>query len=180
MDGWAQPLLHVLVPSLFLLAATAAWALSVFSLPGNWIVLLLTLLYGWYEGFEAVRGWLLLAGALLAGSAELTELLSGYHGTRRFGGSRWTGLAALAGSLVGALAGAAFAWGLGAIPGTLAGAFLGALAAEVLRNRDPAGAVRASLGAALGRAFGLAAKLGLGGVFLALLYARVLWILLAT
>ncbi len=161
----------------FLLLATLAWASSVFSLPGNWIMLLLALLYGWGEGFRAMRPWVLATGFVLFAVAEVAEHLSGYLGARTFGGSRWSGLFALVGAIAGALLGAGFGYGLGAIPGTVLGAFLGALASEFYRQRHAGRAALAGLGAALGRAVGLGAKLGCGGAFLALAAVRVLWVL---
>jgi uncharacterized protein YqgC (DUF456 family) len=171
--------LNLLLPVLFLFLATVSWALIVFQLPGNWGVLLLALLYGWYEGFHAMAWWVLLMGLAMASTGELLEWLAGYHGTRRFGGGRAAGWAAIAGSIVGALLGAGFGWGLGAIPGTVLGAFVGALLAEAIRQRRTGGALKAGLGAAFGRAIGLSGKMGLGAAFLALLYFRVIWTALA-
>lgn len=175
-----QPGLAVAAAVLFLLLATAAWASSVFQLPGNWLMILFALLYGWYEGFRAMSWWVFALGGAAVLLGEALEWLAGWHGARRFGGSRWAGLAALLGSVVGALVGAAFAWGLGAIPGTLGGAFLGALTAEVAARKEPGGAMRVGLGAALGRALGLAGKLGFGAAFLTLLYLRVIWTALSS
>ena len=167
---WA---LSVTLGALFLLVATAAWASSVFSLPGNWILFLLALLYGWAEGFAAMRWWVLLVGFGLATLGEGVEFLSSYLGTRTFGGSRWAGAGALAGAIVGALFGAGFGYGLGAIPGTVVGAFSGAAAVEIIRAGHAGVAAKAALGSALGRALGLAAKLAFGGAFLALITLRV-------
>lgn len=152
-----------------------AWASSIFALPGNWIALLLALLYGWAEGFTTVRPWVLVVGLALAAAGEGAEFLSGYFGAKTFGGSRWAGVGALAGAIAGALIGAGFGYGVGAIPGTVLGAFLGAGVAETLVARHAGLAAKAALGAALGRALGLGAKLALGGAFLALLFVRVLW-----
>ncbi len=168
-----------LVPALFLLTATAAWVLVVFQIPGNWIVLGLSFLYGWYEGFHAVSWWVLLTGVLIALVGEVIEWGTGYLGATRFGGRRLSGFAAIAGSVVGALFGAAFGWGLGAIPGSILGAFAGALIAEAVRQRKAGKAFKVGFGAGLGRAVGLAAKLGLGAAFLALLYIRIIWVALA-
>jgi hypothetical protein len=165
---------------LFLLLSTAAWASSIFQIPGNWIMLLFALLFGWFEGFETVRPWVLITGLCLFVAAEGLEWVSGYCGAKSFGGSRWSGVFAIIGAVAGAFLGAGFGYGLGAIPGTLMGAFLGALAVEVVRQRHAGKAIWAGTGAALGRAFGLSVKLGAGGLFLALLYVRVLWSLFNT
>jgi uncharacterized protein YqgC (DUF456 family) len=167
------------VPALFLLAATVAWALVVFQIPGNWIVLLLSLLYGWYEGFRAVAWWVLLAGFLIAAVGEVVEWGTGYLGATRFGGRRLSGFAAIVGSILGGLVGAAFGWGLGAIPGSVIGAFAGALLVEIIRQKKAGKALKVGFGAGLGRAIGLSAKMGLGAAFLALLYIRIIWVALA-
>ncbi len=171
-------LLSIGLPLLVLALATVAWVLSIFSLPGNWIMVLIALLYGWSEGFSIMAWWVLAAGVVLAGLGELVELAGTYLGGGTRGGHWTTGLAAIAGSIVGALVGAAFFWGLGALPGTVVGAFAGAVAAEGLRHGEGERALKVGLGAAVGRALGLAAKLGLGGAFLALLYVRVIWMIL--
>jgi uncharacterized protein YqgC (DUF456 family) len=165
--------MSVALAVLFLALATVSWASSVFALPGNWIVLLLALLFGWAEGFGAVRPWVLLVGFVLAALGEGVEFLSGYLGVKTFGGSRWAGVGALAGAVAGAILGAGFGYGLSAIPGTVLGAFAGAASVEIVRERRAGLAARAALGAALGRALGLAAKLSFGGAFVALLYLRV-------
>lgn len=175
MQAVLEVLTKVGIPLAVLFLCTVAWASSVFSLPGNWIALILALLYGWYEGFSAVAWWVLVAGALLAGTGELAELLGGWHGARKGGGSRWTAVAAVAGSIAGALVGAAFGWGLGAIPGTVLGACWGALVAEMLQSSGSEDALRRGLWAGVGRAFGLAAKLGCGAAFLVLLAVRLVW-----
>jgi uncharacterized protein YqgC (DUF456 family) len=142
-------------------------------------MLLLALLFGWSEGFAAIRPWILITGLCLFAAAEALEWVSGYFGAKSFGGSRWSGVFAIIGAVAGALIGASFGYGLGAIPGTVMGAFLGALAAEVVRQRHAGKAAWAGVGAAMGRAFGLSVKLGAGGLFLALLYVRLLWTLLS-
>lgn len=179
MDATLDLFLRYGLPLLALFLCGVAWATSVFALPGNWIALLLALLFGWAEGFEAVTWWVLLLGALLAGLGELAEFLGGWHGARRSGGSKWTGVAAILGSIAGALFGAAFGYGLGAIPGTVLGAFAGALLAEGLQKQEAGDAFRRGVWAGIGRAFGLAAKLGLGAAFLAVLSVRVIWKMVA-
>lgn len=172
-----DPVLHLSVSVLFLLLSTAAWASSVFQIPGNWLVLFFALLYGWFEGFATVRPWVLMTGLGLFIVAEGLEWVSGYFGAKRFGASRWGGAFAIIGAVAGALLGASFGYGLGALPGTVLGAFLGALSAELVRQRHAGKAAWAGIGAALGRAFGLSVKLGAGALFLVLLFVRVLWTL---
>jgi len=159
---------------LFLVLSVIAWASSVFALPGNWIVVLLALLYAWAEGFEAVTWWVLAIGVFCALIGEGIELMSSYIGARTSGAGRLTGIMAVVGCIIGAIAGVPFYFGLGAIPGTVLGAFVGAIAGEMIRRKKAGEALLAGLGAAVGRALGLTGKLIFGGFFLLLLIGRVI------
>lgn len=98
-----QHALAFVIPVIFLVLATVAWALIIFQIPGNWVVLLLALLYGWYEGFEAVSWWVLVIGFIVAAIGEGAELAAGYMGAKKFGGRRMAGIVAIIGSIIGAL-----------------------------------------------------------------------------
>lgn len=161
--------------ALLMVLAFVAWLSSIFGIPGNWIALLLAVLFGWWEGFGAIRPWVIALGLALCAAGEAMEFAAGYFGAKRFGSSTWGGMAAVLGAILGALIGAAFGYGLGAIPGTVLGAFAGALAVELVRQRHAGNAVRAGFGAAVGRAFGLASRLACGAVFLAVVGFRVAW-----
>jgi uncharacterized protein YqgC (DUF456 family) len=131
-------------------------------LPGVPLLLAGLVVAAWAEGFEQV-GWgtLALIGAIgLLGS--FIDFAAGAFGAKRFGASR----AGIAGAALGALLGLFFG-----LPGVLLGPFVGAVLGELLvAKRKPEAAGRAGVGAALGLAFGAAAKLALAftmiGVFL--------------
>jgi len=165
---------EILIAALFLILIPAAWASTVFALPGVWVTVGLALVYGLFEGFEAVTWWVLAVGILCAGLGELLEFLGSYAGSRSIGSGRLAGILAVVGSIVGAVLGAGFGWGLGAIPGTILGAFAGGLAGELIREKRLGRSVGVGMGAALGRTLGLAGKLGFGAAFVLLLYIRVL------
>jgi len=99
----------------------------------------------------------------LALVGEVVEFLSGQWGTRRFGGSRRAGWGALIGGIIGAVVGGIPIPVIGAIVMSFVGTFVGALVGEMSAQRA-APDVRVGLGALLGRAIGVATKLGIGMV----------------
>jgi uncharacterized protein YqgC (DUF456 family) len=131
-------------------------------LPGVPLLLAGLVVAAWAEGFERV-GWGTLT--LIGGIGCLgffIDFAAGAFGAKRFGASR----AGIAGAAAGAGIGLFFG-----LPGVLLGPFVGAVLGELLvARRKPAAAGRAGVGAALGLAFGAAAKLALAftmiGVFL--------------
>jgi hypothetical protein len=147
-------------------------ALIPFALPGLWIqvgaaaVLVATtgrLGWGWVGAFVA-----------LALVGEVIEFLSGHWGARRFGGSRAAAWGALAGGLAGALVGGIPVPIVGSIVMSFVGTFAGAVAGEMLAMRRLDARFRIGLGAVVGRAIGVAVKLGVGIVVLVLSAAGML------
>ncbi|RNC71450.1 MAG: DUF456 domain-containing protein [Desulfuromonadales bacterium] len=122
------------------------------ALPGAPLVYLGLLLAAWIDGFQRV-GWVTLAVlAMLVLVSFAVEILVTGHGARRSGASR----AAVIGASVGTIVGLFFG-----IPGLVVGPFLGAVGGELLATRDLAQAGRAGIGAWLGIAVGVGAKLAL-------------------
>src|SRR5262245_46544163 len=121
-------------------------------LPGAPLLFIGLVCAAWAEEFTRVGwGWL----ALIGGLAALTypvDLAAGALGARRFGASGRAVLGAAAGGLVGLFLG---------LPGILLGPFVGAALAELSVRRDLRQAGRSGLGATLGLALGVAAKLSL-------------------
>ncbi len=151
---------------LFLLLLFVVWASNFFSLPGNWVNIVLLALWKWMQP-DMPAGWWFFAGIVaLAGIAEIIEFISQMVGSRKYGGSNRGSWGALVGALVGAILGAPFFLGLGAILGALAGAFIGSLSLELLSGRQMAEALQASKGAMLGKVVGFVAKAALGMVII--------------
>lgn len=130
-------------------------------LPGAPLLLAGLVVAAWAEGFEKVGWGTLAAIGVLGLLGSFIDFAAGAFGAKRFGASR----AGVVGAAVGALVGVFFG-----LPGVLLGPFVGAIAGELLARRHPQEAGRAGVGAALGLAFGAAAKLALAftmiGVFL--------------
>jgi hypothetical protein len=126
-------------------------ALTPLGLPGNWLILACAMGYGFITGWDKF-GWeyiALLAGAAFAG--EILEFLSASAGARRYGSSRGGEVAALIGSLGGAVIGAGVGFLVGALLGAFAGAFLAVFVYEYARLNDSRQAVRAGMGALVGK-----------------------------
>jgi hypothetical protein len=150
---------------LFFLVQVAALVMIPLGLPGTFLqvgaaAVLAFVSNGTLLGWSWVGIFLVLA---LVG--EVVEFLSGQWGTRRFGGSRRAGWGALIGGLVGAVVGGIPIPVIGAIVMSFVGTFVGALIGE-MSAQGAAPNVRVGLGALLGRAIGVATKLGIGMMIL--------------
>jgi uncharacterized protein len=156
-------MIEILLYVLLLLVCLAAIGLNVLSLPGNWVMLALSLGWFWYRGWD---NWGVLAlgvmlGVLLAG--EMVELLGSMVGARKFGASKSASWAAIGGAMIGALMGFAIPIPVvGNLIGAIAGAFIAAWLVELIQQRPIGPATKAAVGAALGRGVGIMAKIGCG------------------
>nr|WP_211922565.1 DUF456 domain-containing protein [Solidesulfovibrio aerotolerans] len=158
----------------FLLLLLACLTLHVFSLPGNWLLLGLVVLWDVLHpslhldfGFYALLVCVALAG-------EAVELFAQLFGAKRYGATGKGNLGGFLGAFGGALCGAPFFLGLGALFGAVAGAFFGCYMFERLHGRDDAAARHAAWGAMYGKVFGLTAKVACG-VVMWTASARELW-----
>jgi uncharacterized protein YqgC (DUF456 family) len=161
----------------------AMWlALVVVGLPGNWLMVLTTLLVAWWRWTaEPARPMfgapVLIAICVLAFVGEIVELLAGVVGSRTAGGSRRGALGALVGALVGAVLGTAFipVLVLGSLIGTCAGAAIGAWGLEFSGGRSSRASLKAGLGAGVGRLAGTLAKLVVGSAIWIVVAIAAFW-----
>ena len=158
---------------LFLMVLLLALGLHIFSLPANWVILVLVAIWiGTHPQGEL--GWsMFVVLVLLAACAEVLEFIVQRAGSKRYGASSKGNWGGIAGAILGAFVGAPFLFGIGALPGALIGAFGGCFAVEKLQGRDFAEAKRAAIGAMWGKFFGLTAKVGFGVIILALAVPRI-------
>lgn len=156
---------------LFILVLFGGWVLTLFSLPGNWLMVAVAGLYAW---FEKLPWWVAIALLVLALIGELVELLAGAVGAKQAGGSkRGAGLAilgAMIGSMIGAVVGlpipiigSVVAILLFASVGATAGAFVG----ESWKGRPVEHGWKVGVVAFWSRLFGTMGKLLLGAVMVA-------------
>ncbi len=143
------------------------------SLPGTWVSLASIVLYGVLTGFESYGLTLILALVVLAVLGEVLEFLASAIGAQRFGASRGGVIGAIVGVFPGVIVGTMLLPVVGTIVGAFAGAFLGASLWELSQRRTPNEALRAGLGAMLGRTGAVIAKLlialTMSGTFIAAL-----------
>ena len=131
------------------------------ALPGAPVVFAGLFLAAWAEGFEFVGAWTLVALGLLAVLTYIADFVAGAFGAKKFGASK----KAMIGATIGAVVGLFFG-----LPGILLGPFVGAMIGEYIEHPDVFKAGHAGLGATLGLALGIAAKMSLAftmiGLFL--------------
>jgi uncharacterized protein YqgC (DUF456 family) len=135
-------------------------------LPGTVLMFVGVLLVAWADNFTRIGvGTLVLIGVIAAASYSV-DFVAAALGTRRLGASP----RAMAGAAVGTMAGLFFG-----LPGIVFGPFVGAVLGELSAHRDLARAGRAGMAAWFGFAIGIAVKIGLAflilAIFLAALFA---------
>lgn len=160
--------MRVLLAIAVWLGALVGAALTAFTLPGIWFMLLVAALAQWYtlgvQG-DAMFSWWTLGGCVaLALIAEVVEFAASALGASKAGGSKKAALASILGAIVGAVVGTV-ALAFLPIVGTIIGASLGAGAAALLvekqlGKRTWAVAGRVGAGAAVGRLAAVLVKLG--------------------
>lgn len=162
--------------TLLMLANMAAWVTTLFTLPGNWILLGLTVLYAYFlpaDYYPRVSWTVVLVVAAIAVLGEIIEFLAGAAGAAKQGGSKLGIFLSLVGAFLGSLGGAIF---LSFIPliGTMAGALLGgALGAfggawlgEYNTEKTSEERFAIGKGAFIGRILGTVGKLSMGVIML--------------
>ena len=179
----------ILASILYAALGAGCLLLQLVTLPGNWLLVLLALVFQVWS-IVATDGqhplfswWTIAAGTALALLAEFAELGMGAAGARMTGARARGMWGAVVGSLVGSLAGTALGCGVpvlgsivGALAGALAGAALGAFVGELTyRDRRPHAAALAAVGAAAGRTAGIIVKVAFGVAIWATFVAAAMW-----
>lgn len=168
---------------LLLVANCVCWVATVFTLPGNWLIVTLAALCAWLlperPGDELGFTWTgVIVLAVLAGIGELVELAAGAAGAAKQGASRRAMVLSLFGAGVGSFAGAIIGVPIpvvgsivAAVGGGALGAFAGAYLGEYWKGRLSHERLSISTGAMLGRVAGTIGKLIIGAAMVA--YATV-------
>lgn len=145
--------------------------LNIVSLPANWIIVGLTVLWRFLSPVPGNMGlgfFSMLIGAAVLG--EVMEFMAQAWGAKKYGagtGAMWAGLI---GAFLGAFLGLPFLLGLGALIGALAGAWLGSYLLEKARGRSELEAARAAKGSLVGRFLGIVIKCALGAIMIGLVH----------
>jgi len=138
--------------------------LNVLTLPGNWLILLATFLYGWLTNWVYAGAITMIVLLVLASIGELVEFLAAGRAASRIGGSRWGSVGAIVGGIVGGilLTGLIPIPIVGTLVGVLVGTFLGATFGEWIAGKEVPHMVAIGTAATKGRLYGTLLKLAFG------------------
>lgn len=162
-----------------------AWLANLFTLPGNWIILILCGIYAWFfpEHAGSGIGWIglsILAGCAILG--EVIEFAAGAAFAGKRGGSRRGMALAVVGTMVGSLVGAMVSLPIpivgpmvGALAGGAGGAFAGAWLGEMWKGKTAAEGAHIGTGAMIGRLLGTSAKLLMGAIMVVIATVDAIW-----
>ncbi len=129
------------------------------SIPGNFVVVLDSFLYGLATNFEKFHLSFILTLLLIAALIEFVEYLVIALGARRYGASRGGVVAGIVGGLIGSISGAFFSPVVGALVGGFSGVIIGTFLLELLiKHRPSREAFHVVLGALIGKVGGLTIK----------------------
>jgi len=159
---------------LFILLVVICWSLNLIGLPGNWMILLVSVVYAWLTSETVFGGMRWTAIAILIGLAifgEVVEFGASATVVKRVGGSRTGAVLALLGSVIGAVTGLFVGVPIPIVGSVIAallfaglGAFLGALLGELTVGRSFEASWDVGWAAFWGRIFGTVAKTLVGAV----------------
>jgi uncharacterized protein YqgC (DUF456 family) len=137
--------------------------LTLFVLPGNWLIVITTALFAWWQWEHNVFSiYTLIAIAVLAFSGEVVEFFAGAGGAKK-AGAGWLGaIAAIFGAITGAVIGTIVLPLFGTILGACLGAGLAATVVELAMGKTTDASIRSGFGASLGHLIGSTAKLAIG------------------
>jgi hypothetical protein len=150
--------------------------LNLFSLPGNWLIVITTSLFAWWQWENKVISiYTLIAIAVLALMGEIVEFLAGAGGAKK-AGAGWLGaIAAIFGAIAGAITGTFVMPFIGTIIGSCLGAGLAAAGIEMVMGKPAKVSIRSGAGASIGRFFGSMAKFAIGAAIWIIAAIAVLW-----
>jgi len=147
---------------LFFLFSIAGIMSHFFGLPGNWLILGISLLLAWSGHFDKIELTTLVILLVLTLLGELIEFLLGIIGAKKYEASNRAIVGSIIFGIIGAILGAPFFLGIGSIIGAFAGAFAGAVLFELFQGKKIQQAVSSGWGTLLGRVGGSFAKIFIG------------------
>lgn len=160
--------------ALYLLVSLAGLVSLIFGLPGNFVILGASMLFGWYGGFQEITVKIIIILIVLALAGELIEFLLGIAGSKKYESSNRAIVGSIIFGIIGAVLGAPFFFGIGAVVGAFAGAFAGAIIVELSQGKNMDEALKSGWGAFIGRVAGTISKGAVGIAMIAVTVAAVL------
>lgn len=164
-----------LVNMLLIIAVLCSVCVTMIGLPGNLLVFLAALGYGYWEGFNRFGGmfFAFLLAALIVG--ETVEFFAGALGAKREKASGWTITAAVIGAITGAVVGTGVFPFIGSLLGAMAGAFAASFAVEYLITQDTDKASRVAKSVMIGQITGMVVKFAIGIGMVTAIIANLPW-----
>ena len=148
------------------------------ALPGNWLIVITTCLFAWWQwenGLFSVYTLITITALALIG--EIVEFFAGPGGARKAGASFRGACGAIVGTIAGAIAGTfliPFPF-FGTIIGSCVGAGLGALAMELTTGKPMPHSLRSGIGAGVGTLIGTTSKLAIGIIIWLIVTLTAFW-----
>lgn len=167
-------MMDYVVLAFYILVSLAGLISLIFGLPGTFIILGASVLYGWYGGFSEITVRVIIILVVLALAGELIEFLLGVLGSKKYESSNRAIVGSIIFGIIGAIMGAPFFFGIGSVIGAFAGAFAGAILMELSQGKKMDEAIKSGWGAFLGRVAGTISK---GAVGIAMIAITVLAVL---
>jgi uncharacterized protein len=172
MEAWV----YYLWALLLVVACFGAWATTLFTVPGNWLIAGFAALFAWLLPAEATGGVTWTAVAVLVGLAIVGEVLefgASAAGAAKHGASKRGVALSIVGAMIGSILGITAGLPIPiigsfvmALVGGAAGAFFGAYIGESWKGRPEAERVAVGRGAFAGRIWGTVGKLAVGVIML--------------
>lgn len=176
--------LDLLAALLLTLIALGAWAANVLGMPGNWVLVGVSVGCAWlvHESHFWQFDWIVVLAILFAaGVGELLEFAAGALGTSRLGGSKRSTALSLVGSIVGAIAGLFLGTPVPVVGNMIAslllggaGAFCGAIIGERWAGKDWETSIQVGNAAFWGRLLGTIGK-AVCGTIACVLFLLAVW-----
>ena len=165
--------------STLLVMLNTVWLfLVLFGLPGNWLIIISTMLFAWrYAEAGVFSGWTLVVITVLASLGEVVEFLAAATGAKSSGASLLGSAAAIAGAVIGAAVGT-FSIPIpliGTLIGACCGAAIAASAVGLIKGDKADEFLRHGIGAGTGEFLGITSKLALGVLIWLIVAVAVFW-----
>ncbi len=158
--------METLALALFLFFSAAAVLSHFLGFPGNWAILVFSLLLAWSGEFSKVQVPSLTVLLSLALLGEIIEFIVGMVVAKKSKASNSAIASSFIFGMIGAILGVPFLFGAGSVIGAFIGAFTGAFIAELFMVRDLRRSIRAAWGTLLGKVGGLFTKTIIGTVMI--------------
>jgi hypothetical protein len=129
------------------------------ALPGAMLIVAGLVVAAWADGFMKVGVWVLVVIGVIGAASYLVDFAAAALGARKFGASPRAMVGAGLGTLLGLFMG---------LPGIIIGPFLGAVIGELTVHRDYAKIGKAGVAAWLGFLIGMAVKVGIAFLMIAI------------